>query len=143
MDPREFQNLASELVNGRRASEIRTAISRAYYAVYNVGVEILTELGFRISEGPSGHAEVRNRLSNSGESKVVMVGSQLNDFYTRRLHADYRLNRKDVENQKTAQALVELAKMMIRTLDESRSEPKRLQIIKAIQEWELKTSQRS
>lgn len=143
MDPREFHILASELVKGRRACEIRTAISRAYYAVFNVGVEILTGLGFRISEGPRGHGDVWNRLSNSGDSEVVKVGSQLTDLYTRRLHADYRLNKKDIEDQKTARLLVELAHNMIRTLDECRSEPRRPQIIKAIQNWEAKTHQRS
>jgi hypothetical protein len=141
MDPREFQLLASELVLRKRASDIRTAISRAYYAVFNVGVEILTELGFKINEGPSGHGDVRNRLSNSGDTEAAKVGSQLNNLHTGRLHADYRLNMTDVENQKTAEALVQLAGKMIRSLDECRSAPKRHQIIKAIQEWETKTNQ--
>jgi len=141
MDPREFQTLASELVLRNRASDIRTAISRAYYAAYNVGVEILTELGFKISEGPSGHGEVRNRLNNSGDNEAAKVSSQLNTLHTKRLHADYRLNMKDIENQKTAEALVQLAGKMIKSLDACRSAPKRNQIIKAIQAWETKTNQ--
>jgi uncharacterized protein (UPF0332 family) len=141
MDPRDFQVLASELVFRNRASDIRTAISRAYYAVFNVGVEILTELGFKISEGPSGHGDVWKRLGNSGDIEAAKVGSQLNHLYTRRLHADYRLNMKDVENRKTAEALVQLAGKMIKSLDECRFAPKRHQITKAIQEWETKTNQ--
>jgi hypothetical protein len=142
MDPREFQVLASQLVSRNRPADIRTAISRAYYAVFNVGVEVLNEFGFTISEGPSGHGEVRFRLSNSGDSEVVKIGSKLKDLHTGRLHADYRLARKDVENQKVAQALVQLAEKMIQTLDECRSQPRRLQIIKAIRDWESKTGQR-
>ena len=138
MDPREFQVLASELVLKNRASDIRTAISRAYYAVFNVGVEILTELGFKVSEGPSGHGDVRKRLSNSGDTEAAKIGAQLNNLHTRRLHADYRLNMKDVESQKNAEALVQLAGKMIKSLDECRSAPKRHRIIKAIQEWEVK-----
>jgi len=38
-----------------------------------------------------------------------------------------------------AEALVQLAGKMIKSLDECRSAPKRHQIIKAIQEWEAKT----
>lgn len=48
MEPREFQILASELVSRNRPADIRTAISRAYYAVFNVGVEVLKEFGFTI-----------------------------------------------------------------------------------------------
>ena len=138
MDPREFQTLASTLVNGKTPAEIRTAISRAYYATHNVGVQILGEMGFRISEGPSGHGDVWNRLSNSGNSEVMKVGSQLSDLYTMRIHADYRLARKDVENQKTAQGLVKQANRMIKILDENCSGLKKTQIIKAIQDWEQK-----
>lgn len=143
MDPREFHILASELVNRKRAADIRTAISRAYYAVFNVGVGILVELGFKVSEGTGGHGEVRHRLSNSGDSELAKVGSQLGDLQSRRIHADYRLAQKDIESQKVAEALVQLAGKMIRTLDECRSEPRRLQIIKSIRDWESKTGQRS
>jgi len=138
MDPREFQTLASILVNGKTPAEIRTAISRAYYATHNVGSEILLRGGFRISEGPSGHGDVWNRLSNSGDTEVMKVGSQLSDLYAMRIHADYRLSRTDVENQKTAQGLVEQAKRMIKILDENFSGSKRPQIIKTIQDWEQK-----
>jgi hypothetical protein len=138
MDPREFQTLAFTLVNGKTPAEIRTAISRAYYAIHNVGAEVLSRAGFRISEGPGGHGDVWNRLSNSGNSEVMKVGSQLSDLYTMRIHADYRLARKDVENQKTAQGLVEQANRMIKILDGNCSGTKGTHIIKAIQEWEKK-----
>ena len=140
MNPREFQKLASELAAGKTPAEIRTAISRAYYATHNVGAEILSAVGCRISEGPSGHGDVWNRLSNSGDSEIMKVGSQLSNLYAMRIHADYRLYRTDVENQKTAQGLVEQANRMIKILDENFSGSKRTQIIKAIKDWERKVS---
>jgi hypothetical protein len=143
MDPREFYTLASELAQKSRPSETRTAISRAYYAVHNVGVEILSEMGFRISKGSACHADVWDRLSNSGDSIIGSVGVKLADLHSKRILADYRLTRKEIENRITAQALVEVARAMIKALDECRSAPKRLQIIKAIQEWESKTYHRS
>jgi hypothetical protein len=103
-----------------------------------VGAEILSRVGFRISEGPGGHGDVWNRLSNSGDSEITKVGSQLSNLYAMRIHADYRLNRTDVENQKTAQGLVEQANRMIKILDENFSGPKRTEITKAIQDWEQK-----
>ncbi len=142
MDPREFQKLASDLVLRKGPAEIRTSISRAYYATYNVGAEILTGMGFKIREGFGGHGDVRNRLSNSSDSEIMRVGSQLSNLHTMRIHADYRLNRKDVENQKTAQSQVEQAERMIEILDGCCFEPRRSQIIKAIKDWEDKVSGR-
>src|SRR5438046_1576262 len=121
MDPREFQRLASQLVGGTSPAECRTAISRAYYATYNVAVEILKDMGFPISKGPTGHRDVQNQLSNSGDAEVMKVGSQLTDLHSRRIQADYRLDRTDVENIKTAHTLVEQARKMIQTLDGCRS----------------------
>jgi hypothetical protein len=68
----------------------------------------------------------------------MKVGSQLSGLYTMRIHADYRLDRKDVENQKTAQGLVEQANRMIKILDENFSGSRRAQIIKEIKDWEHK-----
>jgi len=143
MDPREFYTLASELVTRSRASEIRTAISRAYYAAHNVGAEILSEMGFRISKGSACHADVWNRLRNSSDLDVSKVGLQLAELHSKRILADYRLNQGEGENRVTVQALVEATRRMIKTLDECRSEPRRLQIIKAIRDWESKTGQQS
>ena len=140
MDPREFHRLASHLVGGSSPAEFRTAIGRAYYATYNVAVEILEDMGFRISRGPAGHGEVQHRLSNSDDTEVMRVGSQLTDLHSRRIQADNRLDRTDVENIKTARALVEQARRMIQALDGCRSDPRRAQIVAAIQDWERKVS---
>ena len=56
MNPREFLKVASELVAGATPAKIRTGISRAYYAAYNVGVEVLTEMGCTIEEGYGGQS---------------------------------------------------------------------------------------
>lgn len=141
MDPRDFQVLASELVAGNRVSQFRTAISRAYYAVHNVGAEILTEFGFKIPENPSGHAGVWNRLSNSGDPQLEKVGSQLSDLHGKRIQADYRMKKHSVENPKTARAVVETANEMIRAIDGCRSGDRRDQIIETIRKWEAKTNQ--
>lgn len=138
MDPRDFHQLASHLVRSSSAAEIRTAISRAYYAVYHVSAEILRAMGFQISTGPQGHGDVRNRLSNSGAPEVMRIGSQLGDLQGRRIQADYRLDNLEVENPKTAHALVEQAARMIQTLERCSKGLQRPQIIAAIEAWEQK-----
>lgn len=140
MDPRDFQILAKKLVAGTNPAEVRTAISRAYYAAFNCAVAILEELGFRINTGSSGHGEVRNRLSNSGDNDLKKVGSQLADLQNKRIQADYRLKKTDIENQKTAQATVQQVDRLIQVLDECLREPRRQRVIEAIQKWERITS---
>jgi hypothetical protein len=100
-------------------------------------------MGFRISKGSACHADVWNRLRNSSDLDVSKVGLQLAELHSKRILADYRLNQSKGENRVTAQALVEATRRMIKTLDECRSEPRRLQIIKAIRDWESKTGQQS
>lgn len=142
MNPREFQELAERLVLVERPAEIRTAISRAYYSVYNFVVEILKEIGFEVSEGPGGHGEAVQKLSNCGSVRVERVGSQLSDLRSKRIKADYRLDRRDVEMTKTAKAIVMQAGKMIKELDECRTGPDREEIIKGINEYISKLPKR-
>jgi hypothetical protein len=139
MDPREFLEVASELVAVDIAGRIRTAINRAYYAAHNVGVEVLTEMGCKIEKGPGGHADVWMRLNNSGDIEVQKVGSKLGDLQSKRIKADYRLDNTDVEDQKTATADIEVARGIIQVLDACCSGQKRDKIIAEIRNWERKT----
>ena len=140
MNPRDFHQLASKLAAGVNAAELRTAVGRAYYAVYNVGVEILTGMGFRINEGPGGHGDVQKRLHNSGDDEIKNVAAQLSTLHSNRRDADYRMYKKNVENEKTVQAIVKQAGEMIQTLDRCCFGSKRPQIIQSIQEWERRVS---
>jgi len=141
MNPREFLKVASELVAGATPARIRTGINRAYYAAYNTGVELLTGMGSKIEKGPGGHGGVWKRLSNSGDAEVVKAGSQLRDLEGKRIKADYRLDNTDVEDQKTAQADVEVSRRIIQILDACRNGSKRTKIIAAIRDWEQKTGE--
>lgn len=139
MKPREFEYLAARLAErGTHPSEFRTAISRAYYAVYNVGVELLREMGVTPIEGPGGHGDVRRYFNYSGNSDVKKVASQMADLAASRVHADYHLDRNDVENKKKAKALVHQATRMIETLTKCCTGQRRDQIIKSIQELDRK-----
>jgi uncharacterized protein (UPF0332 family) len=142
MDPREFKSLASDLVSSTKPAYLRTAISRAYYAAYNVGAELLMGMGFEIHQGPSAHANVEYRFNNSGSAELSKASSQLALLRTRRIEADYRLDRKNVENPKTAEALVKEAEKIIKVLDKQCIGSQRENIIKAIREYDRVTSGR-
>jgi hypothetical protein len=95
-------------------------------------------MGCTIEKGPGRHGGVWMRLNNSGDKEVIMAGSQLGELQTRRNEADYRLDNKDVEDQKTAKVLVEQARKIIQTLDGCRAGSRNAQVKKAILEWERK-----
>lgn len=135
MDPRDYHILARELTEGNRPVDFRTAINRAYYATYNVGVEILEGMGFKIDKGPKGHHQVQRRLNNCGVDEIISVASKLGDLYSRRIDADYRLENRVVERKKNAVAWVKQAGKMIETIDNSRTGNNRGQIIAAIKAY--------
>lgn len=89
MNPRDFLQVAVKLSKGGTAAEYRTAISRAYYAAYHVGVEFLRGMDCHISEGPSGHGEVSRDFNNCGDSELSIAGSQLTVLHGKRIIADY------------------------------------------------------
>lgn len=135
MNPRDFQSLAARFAVGTAPSELRTAVSRSYYAVFNVGAEILRSLGFPIGKGAAAHGEVQKCLGASGDPAIVAVSSELNDLHASRNRADYQLDRTDIERPATVRAIVTQAGELIRVLDVSFSGPQRPQLHAAILAW--------
>ena len=129
MDPRDFNRLADVLSHGTSSSEARSAISRAYYAVYHVAVETLKNVGISISIGPAGHGEVLRYLANSGDAEVCRMASDLSDFRRKRNDADYDLSNSAVEKATVAQSYVHLAERIISALDACQVEPRRSHIM--------------
>src|SRR5688572_4081243 len=113
MNPRDFHDVAVDLMGKGGAACCRTAIGRAYYAAFQTAVLILRGCGFRISKGPQAHGEVINRLLNSKNAAVERVGSQLGDLKNKRNDADYELEDKKVENINTVNFCVADAKRNI------------------------------
>jgi len=141
MNPRTFQEFAKELVAKNRPVTLRTAISRAYYATYHVGVALLETLGFIIPQGPGGHGEVPRRLQNSGDADLEVVGRQLENFHRQRIHADYRLDNREVEGVNTARLWVIQAGQLIQRLDACLADQtRRARVKQSIREWERKIS---
>jgi hypothetical protein len=139
MDPRDFHTLAGRLASGPTtnlsAAECRTAISRSYYAVFNVAAEQLRRLGLPIGKGAAAHGEVQKCLANSGEPALVAAASDLGDLHSSRNRADYQLDKPDVEKAGSAQAVVTLAGSVIRTIDGAFQGSRRAAILTTIQQW--------
>lgn len=136
MEPRQFLYLAERLAeHGAYPVEFRSAISRAYYAAFHFGLIFLKEMGFSIVQNASAHEEVYQHLNNSGDDELAKAASKMNDLRTKRIHADYELNRPDVEEKKNARMLVQQAVRLIATIEKRCHNESRSEIIVAIQEW--------
>lgn len=87
-DPRGFLGTAQTLAASGDESSLRTAVGRAYYAVFLVTRD---RLGVTQTDGT--HAEVRNRIGrrNNGER----LEDQLKQLYKLRTTADYILDPQD------------------------------------------------
>lgn len=136
MDSRQFQFLASRLAeHGAYPAEFRTAISRSYYAVFHLGLDLLGGMGFSIPQNPNAHEEVYRHLNNSSDMDLVKVAVKMGDLRTKRIHADYRLNRSDVESKENAKMFVQSAERIIETMKKCLQGKNRTQIIRNIQDW--------
>ena len=141
MDSRQFQFLASRLVeHGTYPVEFRTAISRSYYAVFHLGLDFLNEMGFKILQNSEAHKEVYRHLNNSGDDDLKKVATKIDHLRTKRLHADYRLKRSDVESKENAKLLVQSAERIIETMKKCSQGKDRNLIIKNIKEWKTRIS---
>ena len=76
--------------------------------------------------------DVQRCLANCGDSDVAEVGSDLGDLHSRRIQADYRLDKPQTEHPATATAIVVEAKEMIETLDRAFGGPSLVPIAAAI-----------
>ena len=89
-DPRDFLSLAENLASASTANEadLRTAISRAYYAVHLRARETLFAAGqLQGTKSQADHRTVISKLRSRGGS----LGDQVDWLRVRRNRADYRL----------------------------------------------------
>jgi len=135
MDPREFQRLAVRLAGGPTPAERRTSISRCYYAAFNVAAEHLRSLKFPVSKGGAAHGEVRLCLVNAANRELIEAANILQELHTRRIRADYQLDRSDPETASTASTSVATAAKVIQLMDATSSGLNRPQIQSAIAFW--------
>ncbi len=135
MNPREFNSLAGELAKATLPAKVRSAVSRAYYSAFHVGIQTLTTLGFSISKGGAAHGEVTNCFLNASDVNVGRAASMLRDLHAARLLADYQLSRLDIEKPANAPQAVEDARQIIETFERILTGPTRAPIQAAIAAW--------
>jgi len=133
MNGREFLAVAKGLLGVGTEAAWRSAVSRAYYAVFHAARELLDDLGFAVPRGDRAHGHLWLRLSNCGDRQVQDAGREMNDLRRGRNRADYDVNAP--LSSFTAAALVADAEQIIKTLD-AVAEPTRTQITDTMKIYE-------
>ena len=134
MDPRRFLAQARRLSTLANEEDWRTAVSRAYYAVFHVACDLMTDLGFTVPQGDRAHGYLWLRLENSGEMATERAGAELKSMRGRRNMADYDL-RRSVSASMAVNA-IRWAESIIQSLDAAALPPIRRQITTAMKVYE-------
>jgi uncharacterized protein (UPF0332 family) len=110
----EFLQLANRLSLGQKSgpADFRTAISRAYYAVYHLARKFLNEeMGFHCARRDQEHQWIQRHFLNcSAGSAASEIGRHLQNMHEDRKCADYELNDMDIEAKSAATAALERAR---------------------------------
>ena len=141
MDPQDFQTLAKELLTDGRPAAVRSAVSRSYYAAYNIGEQALRGMGARIPQTAAGHLKVGFCFNNSEDETLRVASSQLAALRTRRNHADYHMGKQEIEAASTATVLLEQADRIIEDITDRCNSGDRENIIAAIKDWSQRTGE--
>ncbi|MCI0357412.1 MAG: hypothetical protein L0211_02880 [Planctomycetaceae bacterium] len=100
MKPDEFLVLAVRLSASSGEAERRSAISRAYYAIFHAARLVVEDCGVVRPSTAEVHDKLAKCLQNGRDVELAMVGDKLNMFRAARNSADYRLNDQSFTNGK-------------------------------------------
>ena len=92
LEPKDFFNTAEKLKDSNIESDLRTSMSRSYYAIFLYLRDFLASLGLKKKKDNQAHFFVRACLSNSNVKKAQELSALLGDLCKKREKADYKLN---------------------------------------------------
>ena len=114
MRPDEFLEVADKLRVIDTSAALRSAVSRAYYAVFHAATVAQLKLGARRTRS---HDVLGSRLQASPDSAVRLLGDRFLSLKARRVESDYRIGSPtDVEHPATVGALVDEARELLSML---------------------------
>jgi uncharacterized protein (UPF0332 family) len=89
MTPRQFLDVAEELLEGAHEGHWRTSVSRSYYAAFHAARLLFVQCGFVVPRDQKAHKYLMMRLQNSDHPDLVQAGSWLDNLRDARNLADY------------------------------------------------------
>jgi uncharacterized protein (UPF0332 family) len=133
MNGRDFLDTARHLSGRNGEADRRSAVSRAYYAVFHASRDLLTALRFQTPRADKAHNYLYVRLNNCGERRVEDAAFRLDNLRGARNQADYDVHRPLPPNA-PADAIAD-AEIILQTLD-NLSSTERMRITDTIKVYE-------
>jgi len=144
----DFLKVASELVapflTGKQVAKealFRTIISRSYYGAYHLAIAYLASLGLPSS---SDHGLAKRWLVEAGEPNARRAGRLLEDLYSARQRADYRLgDPKAISNAQSVEFVrdqIEQASYLKSLLEKCSVEPARSAVKDGIERFRKRSA---
>jgi uncharacterized protein (UPF0332 family) len=95
MEARQFLEISKKFLSIPAEAAYRSAVSRAYYALFHEASGFLAQLGIQTARGPQAHGQLPARFNNCGVEEGSQIARQLNELHRQRLFADYDLNYRE------------------------------------------------
>jgi uncharacterized protein (UPF0332 family) len=119
----DFIDLAMGLSEAGSEAAHRTAVSRAYYGVFHVALQLLADAGIGLPDTAEAHRKVLFCLTNSGDDLGRKVGTRLELLRRQRNVADYNLRDVTFQQRTPADKAILLAQHLVTLLASFRDEP--------------------
>ncbi len=118
MHGREFFDVAVQLSNGKSAAELRSCVSRAYYAAFHAAREFVDiECRVNLPADAACHKKLHELLESSGNALLIGVGRQLSSLREARNNADYQLGHAPSSSRKYAIMYLTVSRNIIAVLE--------------------------
>ena len=117
MDPRDFLKVSTALRTSQGEADRRTAVSRAYYALFLSARRLLEAEAIALGRLHEDHRLVPDYLRHSQNETLADVGDSIADLRRERNMADYDMDTTKF-NQALCALLVEKARAGLQVLDE-------------------------
>lgn len=135
MEALEFLTFSGRVVSFGKAGA-RSALSRAYYAVFHLAHDLLADVASAPPRNGKSHNLIPIYLKCSTHFDVVGAANLLSDLHSVRIKADYQLRDESVEGVQVARLAVERADRVRLLLDSFRAacaaEPVRQELVDGI-----------
>jgi uncharacterized protein (UPF0332 family) len=118
MNGHEFLASAKRLSESPHAADLRSSVSRAYYAAYHVAHDFLVGCGIRFSSNTTeAHTKMPQCLENSNVADAVLVGRKLRSLRDDRNTADYELDDPVLEDSLNVAIRLRAAEQIVNSID--------------------------
>ena len=122
MDGTDFLYLAVRLSGGVSEAEWRSAVSRAYYGVFHLALDLVESCGVTLPKTADAHDKLQWCLAHSGNSQLPPMAERLNSLRAARNVADYDLTSSQFNKPGSPVVALKRAQQIVDGLAQIRSQ---------------------